>query len=336
MNRAIPAILFLALSTLLFYIGPARAIVGGAGADPNTTDSPWAGVGSITVRNSGVYSGALIGRRHVLTAAHAVAGVPDPESEIVFNLNYGGKLSHRLRAKAIHVLPGFRGARPGPDGLWFGDMAIVELAEDAPKGVPIYELYDLSALDLSRDTTLTLVGYGAHGDGFGELAAGGDPGIKHVGRNNMDVLVGRRGGNTPELFMFGFDAPSAAKPSDSPASAARPLETEAGFAGGDSGSPVFILQDRVWKILGIATFNAGTPASHGSKVKFGALQGGTFVAPHRDWIESVLNAGSKPADDEETLREAPSSALPEMRAGALLLAGLALVIWLARNAGTRR
>ena len=334
MNRAIQAILF-ALPALLICPSPAHAIVGGAGADPNSTDSPWAGVGSITVRSGGVYSGALIGHRHVLTAAHAVAGVPDPQSDILFNLNYGGKLSHRIRARAVHILPGFRGARPGPNGLWFGDMAIVELAEDAPKGVPIYELYDLSALDLSRDTTLTLVGYGAHGDGFGELVSEGDPGVKHVGRNSLDMLIGQHGGSAPEIFMFGFDAPPAANTSDTPAPAARHLETEAGFAGGDSGSPVFILQDRVWKILGIATFNAGTPASRGSKVKFGAIQGGTFVAPHRDWIESVLNAGSKPAAGEEKLREAPSSALPEMRAGALLLVGLALVIWLARNTGAR-
>lgn len=325
------------LITLLFVVSPACAIIGGAGADPNTTDSPWAGVGSITLRNGGVYSGALIGRHHVLTAAHAVAGSRDPHNDITFNLNYGGTLSHRFQAKAVHVLPRFQGTRPGPDGIWYRDMAIVELAEDVPERVPIYQLYGLSSLDLPRDTTLTLVGYGAHGDGFGGLVSEGDPGVKHVGQNRLDVLVGQRGSSTPEVFMFGFDAPPAAASALPPDPVAHPLETEAGFAGGDSGSPVFILQNHVWKILGIATFNAGTPASRGSSIKFGAIEGGTFVAPHMDWIESMLNTDSKAAAAEEKpLIEPAPSALPETGAGALLLAGLGFVIWFVRRTGAKR
>jgi V8-like Glu-specific endopeptidase len=331
MIRAALAI-FRILPALLLYTSPACAIMGGAGSDPNTLDSPWAGVGSITVRNGGIYSGALIGPRHVLTAAHAVAGIPDPAADITFNLNYGGRLSHRFRARAVHILPGFQGARPGPGGVWFGDMAVVELAENVPKGVPIYEMYTLPSLGLPRDTTLTLVGYGAHGDGFGELAAKGDPGVKRVGQNRLEAQIGQRGSSVPEVFVFGFDAPPGGPTANA---APRALHAEAGFAGGDSGSPVFVLQDHVWKILGIATFNAGTPASRGSGVKFGAIDGGTFVAPHMDWIESVLRADPKPSVPEEVPTGAPAPALPEMNAGVLILAGLALLIRLASLAGSR-
>lgn len=46
-----------------------------ARVDPNAHTSPWAGVVAVRVRD-GTFSGALVHRRPLLTAAHVVAGVP--------------------------------------------------------------------------------------------------------------------------------------------------------------------------------------------------------------------------------------------------------------------
>ena len=67
-----PMRLALAGLALLASTG-AQAIVGGSGVDSNTADSPWAGVGSLSI-GGGTYSGALVSDRYVLTAAHVVSG----------------------------------------------------------------------------------------------------------------------------------------------------------------------------------------------------------------------------------------------------------------------
>ena len=83
----------------------ASAIIEGS-VDANSMDSPWAGVGSITI-GTGTYSGALIAPNYVLTAAHVVSG--RAPGDITFNLNFGGDLTHRIVADAVFVQPGYTG-----------------------------------------------------------------------------------------------------------------------------------------------------------------------------------------------------------------------------------
>lgn len=287
--RALPRLL---LAGWLFAAGPAAAVVGGAGVDPNSADSPWAGVGAITLKNGGTFSGALIGPRLVLTAAHVVAGNREHPENVRFHLNYGGDLTQSFQAQAIHVLPQFAGARPGPGGVWFGDMAVVELDARAPPGVPIYPLY-AGDLRLPLDTDFTLVGYGAGGDGLNGKTVGSNPAVKRTGRNRPDLLIGRKEGpGLPEVFVFDFDGPgldsNVFRPADDPRSPSLG-DDEAGLAGGDSGSPMFIHADGRWQILGVATFNGRAGRSGGSNVGFGAIGGGTFVAPYKDWLQQWLD-----------------------------------------------
>lgn len=304
---------------------PACAILGGAGVDPNSVDSPWAGVGSISPKQGGTFSGAVIGRNLVLTAAHVVAGHVDSPNDIRFNLNYGDRLSHSFQARSIHILPQFQGARPGPDGIWYGDMAIVELDHDIPEGVPIYELFTDPLQNLSRDDTLTLVGYGDGGDGENGPTTGGDPGVKRVGHNRPDTLIGRAP-NEPELFLFDYDRPllnNDVIQAGADHQRSWGDEAEAGFASGDSGSPIFVHDGTSWKILGVATFNGTTSFSGGSATAYGAIGGATFVAPHRDWIDHLF--AQSDSGEIRTHKDRPQlPALFQERYGLLLFALAAL------------
>lgn len=278
-----PACLLPALFCLALGIPPAHAVVGGAGVDPPGADSPWAGVGAVDT-GKGHYTGALIGPRHVLTAAHVVKG--RPAEDIVFHLNLAEGRSLPLCARAVHVHPGFRGVKPNAGGVWFDDLAVVELAEPAPAGVPVYGLYVEFLLIKSM---IAFVGYGRAGDGKRGAHLPGDRHTRRVGYNRIDALVRDSGEERPKAFLFDFDGPDYSsnvfKP-DQPINASLGPDMEATFAGGDSGAPVFVFDQGAWKIAGVAAFVLGR---EGGKGLFGSLGGGMLVPAYLDWIRSVIS-----------------------------------------------
>lgn len=74
---------------------------------------------------------------------------------------------------------------------------------------------------------------------------------------------------------------------------------------------MFVDDNGVWKIAGIANFNGTTSLSGDSGVLFGSIGGGAIVAPYQTWIQTV-------------------TAVPEPETWLMLLAGLGLVGWRAR------
>jgi len=293
---------FLTASLALFVSLPAHAIVGGL-TDANLAASPWAGVGAVSV-NGGTFSGALIGSRYVLTAAHVVGGASPDKVSFVLNTEAG---SQAYAAESITVFQGFTGTTPGADGIWHDDLALIRLAVPVAASVPVYGLYGGPL----ASRIVTLVGYGGGGDGVNGVTSGANAAVKRVGQNKVDgLLADDDGGSTQEVFLFDFDGADATSNVYGPDAAANLTlgqTLEAQFAGGDSGSPVFVNDNGVWKIAGIAAFNGSTTALPGSNVLFGAIGGGTVVASYIPWVETAM---------------AP---VPEPHAWLMLLAGLGMI-----------
>lgn len=264
----------------------AFALVGGS-IDPNTADSPWASVGSITI-NGGGYSGVLLDSQHVLTAAHVVAGQVASAGNVSFTLN-AGSLSQTLTASSISVFDGYMGTTPGSDGVWHDDLAVITLNTPITGVVPIYDLYSGSMLN----QTISMVGYGGSGAS-----------VKKVGQNVVDIVLNDddiAGSTTNEVYVFDLDGASGNGPYGGPA-----LSTEAGYTGGDSGSPVFV-EVRVkgvmqWQIAGTSTFTGTTDSG-------GVIGGGTIVASYIPWIQQQMLI----------------TPVPEPQAWLMMLAGLGLV-----------
>jgi hypothetical protein len=280
-----------------------RAIIGGAldgsppdspaqRIDPNTVNSPWAGVGSLTVASGplrerqGTFTAAAIDPSHVITAAHVVAG-REP-ADIRFNLNYGSDLSHRIGAHALFVHPDYAGFKPDPkSGIVHDDLAILRLEATLPFGVPLYAIVRNPP---RTRTVITLVGYGASGDGVDGAASTPSPAVKRVGRNVIDALVRDNGGGEQlEVYLFDFDGPDASTNRLGGRSLGNAIE--ATVAGGDSGSPALVPGAQgSWLLAGVNTF----VASHaGLNQRFGGLGGGVLLYSYAAWIDSVLAASAQ-------------------------------------------
>lgn len=279
-----PRMLRLVLAMMLLFAHnlPAHALLAGVApdspaqrVDPNTTSSPWTGVGSLSV-NGGTFSAVVIGSRHILTAAHVVNGVaPD---KIMFNLNYGANLSHRIPAKAVFVHPDYTGFNK--KDITRDDIAVVQLSEAVPEGVAIYGLNTAPPMP---GMTLTLVGYGSSGNGVEGVTVGGNPTVKRTGKNNVDAVVpDDEGSKRLEVYLYDFDGPEGTPHPGDGSTLGNGIETTVG--GGDSGSPAFIESDGHWLLAGINTFQLGATAP-----KFGSGGGGMLVSTYAEWIHSVLN-----------------------------------------------
>lgn len=288
---------------------PALAIMAGAAnanppdrpewrVDPNLTTSPWAGVGSLSVKG-GTYSAVAIGPQHVLTAAHVVSG--SLPADIVFNLNYGGDLNFKIHASATRVHPGYGKNQVG--GVQLDDIAVITLATPLPPGVPHYALLNQP---LEIGATIILVGYGASGDGTNGVTQAGHPAVKRTGRNVIDLFQPAvKRFELPRAYLFDFDDPMSQISQLGGPSLGNDIETM--IASGDSGSPAFISIDGEWQIAGINTFQINSSARGATVTRFGALGGGMWLPAYHQWVAASMQP--RPA--------------PETQSGYLWMAGLA-------------
>jgi len=245
-----------------------------ARVDPNSLESPWAGVVAVVV-GGGTYSGVVVHRRFVLTAAHVAAGHAGSDVRVQVN---AGEASRVLAAAAVHVHPRYAGFTK-PFAFW--DAALIELAEPVPEAVPVPERYTGPLLP---GTELTFVGYGA--SGFGDQGANvpPDPAVKRTGRNRAERFVALD--DIPLLFLYDFDGPGPDTNAMGSPTLGNAVETSA--AGGDSGAPVFIVRGNYRALAGLLTFVADLNNPGVRHSTFGASGGGVLLGPLREWLDGVV------------------------------------------------
>jgi hypothetical protein len=253
--------------------------------DPNSATSPYAGVGSIQVksrRGNFIGSGAVVGSKYVVTAAHVVdlnndgkVTSADGVQGVYFYLNLGGT-PVKIAVTKFTIHPDFNGFNnPSVND----DVAVLTLATPVPAGVPVYGLPEV---DLAAGTQLTMVGYGRSGDPVHGYTTAASLTVKRTGMNTADAFYGQDDPGRPEaneVFRFDFDGPTGDGPLGG-STLGNTVETTLG--GGDSGGPAF-----AGMILsGIDTFTQGDAPA------FGSMGGGVNVFPYAGWIHAVITGAA--------------------------------------------
>lgn len=260
--------------------------------DPNSTASPFAGVGSLFMRLGRgpfgyICTGTPIDSTHVVTAGHCLDTNNDGSSDfkpdkVTFNLNFGGDLTHSIRAAALDVHPDFTGFNnPHVND----DLAIITLVSALPAGVPTYAL---AAAPVDVGNTLTMVGYGRSGDGVSGYYVDASFAVKRSGANNADQLFPDDEGVGPEseVFWFDFDGPDADRSGPlGGGSLGNTVETTLG--GGDSGGPSFVDVGGALQLAGVNTFTM-SGGQFNSAPLFGSGGGGILVHAYLGWINDIL------------------------------------------------
>ncbi|MFT3734435.1 MAG: trypsin-like serine protease [Rhodocyclaceae bacterium] len=275
----------------------------------NDPGSSTAWSGAVAVMVGGTYSGVLVASRYVLTAAHVVASAANNPSgvQVVFNLANG---QTTLNAVRIEIFPGF--------SFPYDDVALIELAEDAPPEAARYAVLDSP---ISTGTTFTMVGYGD--SGYGDVGPNlrSNNQTRRWGENQADVLQPTldASGRTSAFYIYDFDGPTSVHANYT---GARSLgnRRESITATGDSGSPAFVVVNGKRYLMGI---NNSVLSFNGSSPNFTFGSGGTGIRLSDprfiSWLRAKSSNGIRVASDPES---AEGNTQLTLWAGGLLGVGL--------------
>lgn len=304
--------------------GGAQALMAGAlpdspaaHVDPNTPSSSWSSAVAVIVGGS-AYSGVVVAPSYVLTAAH-VAGGAQPASITV-----------QINVQSVPVLRTVSAVTTFPSANFpYDDLTLLTLASPVPPEVAIPSVYTPS---LPSHQTLTLVGYGASGNGDVGPSVGGSASVKRKGSNAADWVQTTvdASGRSSLFYLFDFDGPSGPG-----AMGAGTLGNsfESGLASGDSGSPAYAqIGGQQW-LVGINTLVAPPNGSSLVDHRFGTVGGGMLLSDPR--FVTWLNAQT-----QGTLGPASAVASGDIPVPEWALAGLGgllssqLLLWRPRRIGS--
>ncbi|HEV8438171.1 MAG TPA: hypothetical protein VGT40_08755 [Methylomirabilota bacterium] len=256
---------------------------------------PLSGVGQLP------YAGCTaqpISRTAIITAAHCTQGNNGPGH--VFAIYFADAPDVWIGVTSWVDHPGWSdGGRTRPLGDFAHDLSIGFLASPLPSYVPVYQLVTLGPGGNPTGATIHVGGYGLQGTGA--TGATSYTGTKREGLNRVSGTI-----NGLNNFTFDFDASGYTvcdKECVLTSGTGRGAEYgifEAVTAPGDSGSAILydLCTDFEWRrpdiitkptdctlrILGICSFGPSRdPAGN-----YGDVSGAVNIAPHLDWIHSVL------------------------------------------------
>lgn len=156
-----------------------------------------------------------------------------------FVLNYGGDQSHTISAVAVVRYP--------TASFPYDDLALIQLASAVPAGVAVYPL---AREPITSAQPITLVGYGASGNGSVGVSVSSSRTVKRVGGNALDAVQTAldTSGRTSLFYLYDFDGPTGSGVMGG-ATLGNTVETI--VQGGDSGSPALIGLPGAYRLVGI-------------------------------------------------------------------------------------
>ena len=301
--------------------------------DPNVPSSAFSGVVSINTRYDGksyICSGALVGKRQVVSAGHCVdtdgnGSFVDLNKEgsnvrVLFNSdgNYQtNTAANVIAATKIAVQQDYKGFGKCPAGVNSfcvnDDIAVITLAKDAPASAKIYKI---AVNPVTSGTHITMAGYGTSGDGVTGYYVSPSFNVKRSGENYMDLFDGndeQGWGGKREVYYADFDG------GDKDTFCTRygvctpilPNDREAGIGGGDSGGPSFVNMYGELMLVANNTFSGRfTGQTPGT---FGTYFGGILMSGYAGFLHTAT-------DGRATLVPEPGS-IALLGLGALLIGG---------------
>jgi secreted trypsin-like serine protease len=275
-----------------------------AHVDPNVASSPYSGVVSINIRYDGqsfICSGALIGKRQVMTAGHCVdtdgnghyvdLNKEGTDVRVVFNSN--GNVNALINANKVAVHEGYQGfnnCSDGTKGCVNDDVAILTLAEDAPASAKIYKV---AVNPLSQGAHITMAGYGTSGDGTNGYYISPSFTVKRTGENRIDLfdLDDEQGFEAGKKEVYYADFDGAGRDTFctyfGSCTGNLPNDRESGIGGGDSGGPSFVNMYGELMVVANNTFSGRFTSLGYKDGSFGTYFGGMLMSGYGDFLNTA-------------------------------------------------
>jgi hypothetical protein len=274
----------------------------GAHVDPNTPGSALSGVVSINIRymegdvqQSFICSGALVGKRQVISAGHCVdtdgnghyVDITKPGNDVRVVFNSNGNVNALITASSIAVDKDYQGFNNCPDGSLGcvnDDVSVITLSQDAPASAKIYKVF---AGEVGQGTHIMMAGYGTSGDGTTGYYVNPSFTVKRSGENYLDLFDGddeQDFTGRAEVYYADFDGAGrdtfctrfgACTP-------VLPNNRESGIGGGDSGGPSFI--DMYGELMLVANNTFSGRFAGQTEGTFGTYFGGIILGAYTDFL----------------------------------------------------